>query len=105
MITIDNIGKILSTNSQSVEILTFQTYKDFYEFEFIYDNIHSTTFKVHMNRKPDSGDKDTYTLKLWDSISSSPLEYNFGLKDIKDPFALLKYLADVVYDWDIMTNK
>ena len=41
----------------------------------------------------------------WDSINNSPLEYNFGLKNVKDPFALLKYLADVIYDWDIITNK
>ena len=58
-----------------------------------------------MNRKSDSGDNDTYTLKLWDSINNSTLEYNFGLKNVKDPFALLKYLADVIYDWDIITNK
>ena len=107
MITIENIDKILAINSQSVEILTFQKYSNFYEFEFVYDNIHSTTFKVHMNRTPDSGDISTYTLKLWDGIrsTSTPLEYQFELKDINEPFALLKYLADVIYDWDIITNK
>ena len=105
MITIQNIDKILAINSQSVDILRFQEYNSLYEFEFVYDNIHSTTFKVHMNRTPDRGDIDSYTMKLWDSISNSPFEYNFELYNVKDPFALLKYLADVIYDWDIITNK
>ena len=105
MITIENIEKILAINSQDVEVMGWECQSDFYEFKFEHQDIYSTEFKVHMNRKPDSGDKDAYTLKLWDGISSSHLEYNFGLKDVKDPFALLKYLNDVVYDWNIITNK
>lgn len=105
MITIHNLDKILAINSQRVEVNHFQEYKHFYEFKFEHDNIHSTTFIVHMNRKSGSGDNDTYILKLWDGISSSHLEYNFGLKDVKDPFALLHYLSDLIYDWDIITNK
>jgi hypothetical protein len=105
MITINNIDKILSINSQSVEILTFQEYNSLYEFEFMHDNIHSTTFKVHMNRKPESGHKYSYTMKLWDGINSTPLEYNFGLHDVKDPFTLLNYFKEVLYDWDNVTNK
>jgi hypothetical protein len=105
MITIKNIEKILSINSQDVEVMNWICEPGYYQFTFEHDNIHSTTFKIHMNRYPDRGDNDSYTLKLWDGISSSPLEYNFGLYNIKDPFALLKYLADVIYDWDIITNK
>jgi len=105
MLTIQNIDKILAIISQKVEVMHFQEYKDFYEFEFVDDNIHSTTFKVHMNRKPDTGDNDSYTMKLWDGISSSPLEYNFERYNVKDPFCLLAYLHDVINDWDIITNK
>lgn len=105
MITINNLDKILAINSQSVEIINFQTYPTFYEFEFEYDNIHSTQFKVHMNRNPDSSGDDSFGMKLYDGISNPPLEYYFERKDVKDPFALLKYLADVIYDWDIITNK
>jgi hypothetical protein len=79
--------------------------RDYYQFLFEHDNIHSTSFKVHMNRKPESGHKHSYTMKLWDQINSTPLEYNFGLHDVKDPFTLLSYLHDVINDWDNVTNK
>ena len=105
MITIQNLDKILSINSQKVEVMHFQEYKHFYEFEFIDDNIHSTTFKVHMNRNPDSSGDDSFTLKLWDGISNSHLEYYFERYNVKDPFCLLAYLHDVVNDWDNITNK
>jgi hypothetical protein len=105
MITINNIEKILAINSQKVEVMHFQEYKHFYEFEFIHDNIDSTTFKVHMNRNPDSSGDDSFTLKLWDGISNSHLEYYFERKDVKDPFTLLNYLKEVLYDWDNVTNK
>jgi len=105
MITINNLEKILAINSQKVEVMHFQEYKHFYEFEFVHDNIHSTTFKVHMNRHHDWGDKDSYRMKLWDSISSSPLEYYFERYNVKDPFCLLAYLHDVINDWDNLTNK
>jgi hypothetical protein len=69
---------------------------DYYEFTFEHDNIHSTTFKVHMNREPESGHKHSYTMKLWDGINSNnTLVYNFGVHDVKDPFTLLSYLHDV----------
>ena len=105
MITIQNLDKILAINSQRVEVMHFQEYKSLYEFEFIHDNINSTTFKVHMNRTPCSGDGKSYLMKLWDGISSSQLEYNFELYNVKDPFCLLAYLNDVIHDWDIITNK
>jgi hypothetical protein len=105
MLTINNIEKILSINSQNIEVIHFQEYKYFYEFEFIDDNIHSTTFKVHMHREPESGHKHSYTLQLWDGISNNTLGYNFGLHDVKDPFTLLSYLHDVINDWDNVTNK
>ena len=105
MLKIDNIEKILSINSQDVEVIEWDWDNDYYEFTFEHDIIHSTTFKVHMNRKPDSGDNDSYTMKLWDNINSTPLEYNFGLHDVKDPFTLLTYLKEVLYDWDNVTNK
>ena len=105
MLTIDNIEKILSINSQDVEVIEWDWDNDYYQFTFEHDNIHSTTFKVHMNRKPESGHKHSYTMKLWDQINSTPLEYNFGLHDVKDPFTLLSYLHDVINDWDNVTNK
>ena len=105
MITINNLDKILAINSQPAEILTFQKYSNFYEFEFIHDNIHSTTFKVHMNRNPDSSGDDSFGMKLWDGISNTPLEYYFERCNVKDPFCLLAYLHDVINDWDIITNK
>jgi len=105
MITINNIENILAINSQDVEVIEWDWDNDYYEFTFEHDNIHSTHFKVHMNRKPDGGDKHSYTMKLWDNINSTPLEYNFGLHDIKDPFTLLNYLKEVLYDWDNVTNK
>jgi hypothetical protein len=105
MLTINNIEKILSINVHSVEVIEWDWDNDYYQFTFEHDNIHSTTFKVHMNRHPESGHKYSYTMKLWDGINSTPLEYNFGLHDIKDPFTLLNYLKEVLYDWDNVTNK
>ena len=105
MLKIDNIEKILAINSQDVEVIEWDCERDYYQFLFEHDNIHSTSFKVHMNRKPESGHKYSYTMKLWDQINSTPLEYNFGLHDIKDPFTLLNYLKEVLYDWDNVTNK
>ena len=105
MITINNLEKILAINSQPIEVMGCECEPDYYQFIFDHDNILSTTFKVHMNRKPESGHKYSYTMKLWDYINSTPLEYNFGLHDIKDPFTLLNYLKDVISDWDIITNK
>ena len=105
MITINNIDKILAINSQYVEICCWECEPDYYEFEFIHDNIHSTTFKVHMNRKPDSSGDDSFGIKLWDGISNTPLEYYFERCNVKDPFALLKYLNDVIKSWDNITNK
>lgn len=105
MLNIDNIEKILAINSQDVEVIEWDWENDYYEFTFEHDNIHSTIFKVHMNRKPESGHKHSYKMKLWDNINSTPLEYNFGLHDVKDPFTLLNYLKEVLYDWDNVTNK
>ena len=105
MITIKNIEKIGAINSQQVEVIGWDCERDYYQFLFEHDNIHSTSFKVHMNRKPESGHKHSYTMKLWDHINSTPLEYNFGLHDVKDPFTLLSYLHDVINDWDNVTNK
>ena len=105
MLKIDNIEKILAINSQPVEQIEWDWNNDYYQFTFEHDNIHSTTFKVHMNRKTESGHKHSYTMKLWDGINSTPLEYNFGLHDVKDPFTLLNYLKEVLYDWDNVTNK
>ena len=105
MLKIDNIEKILAINSQDVEVIEWDWDNDYYQFTFEHDNIHSTYFKVHMNRKPESGHKHSYTMKLWDGINSTPLEYNFGLHDVKDPFTLLNYLKEVLYDWDNVTNK
>ena len=105
MLTIKNIEKIGAINSQDVEVIEWDWDNDYYQFTFEHDNIHSTSFKVHMNRKPESGHKHSYTMKLWDDINSTPLEYNFGLHDVKDPFTLLNYLKEVLYDWDNVTNK
>jgi hypothetical protein len=105
MLTIKNIEKIGAINSQQVEVIGWDCERDYYQFLFEHDNIHSTSFKVHMNRKPESGHKHSYTMKLWDQINSTPLEYNFGLHDVKDPFTLLSYLHDVINDWDNVTNK
>jgi len=105
MITIKNIDKILSINSQDIEVIEWDWDNDYYQFTFEHDNIHSTTFKVHMNRNPDSSGDDSFGMKLWDGISSTPLEYYFERHNVKDPFALLKYLKDVLHDWDNITNK
>jgi hypothetical protein len=105
MITIKNIDKIVSINSQDIEVMDWNQEPDYYEFKFEHDNIHSTTFTARMNRNHDWGDTDSYKMRLWDGISSSPLEYNFGLHDIENPFTLLNYLKDVLYDWDNITNK
>jgi hypothetical protein len=105
MLTINNIENILSINSQNIEVMGWECEPDYYQFIFEHDNIHSTSFKVHMSRYPDKGDNDSYKMKLWDDINSTPLEYNFGLHDVKDPFTLLNYLKEVLYDWDNVTNK
>lgn len=105
MLKINNLKKILAINSQNVEINTADERPDYYEFTFEHDGIHSTNFSVLMNRKPDSGDSDTFTLKLYDGITNAPLEYQFARYNVKDPFALLSYLNDVIYDWNIITNK
>ena len=105
MLKIDNIEKILAINSQEVEVIEWDWDNDYYQFTFQHDNIYSTVFKVHMSRYPDKGDSDSYKMKLWDDINSTPLEYNFGLHDVKDPFTLLNYLKEVLYDWDNVTNK
>ena len=105
MLTIKNIEKIVSINSQDIEVIEWDWDNDYYQFTFEHNNIHSTTFKVHMNRHHDRRDTDSYKMRLWDGINSSPLEYNFGLHDVKDPFTLLNYLKDVLHDWDNITNK
>jgi hypothetical protein len=105
MITIHNLDKILSINSQDIEVMNWLCEPDYYVFTFEHDNIHSTTFKVHMNRNPDSSGDDSFGMKLWDGISSTPLEYYFERCNIKDPFSLLAYLKEIVYDWDNVTNK
>jgi hypothetical protein len=105
MITINNIEKILSINSQDIEVMGWECEPDFYMFTFEHHNIHSTNFKIHMNRYPDSSGDDSFGMKLWDGISSSPLEYYFERCNVKDPFSLLKYLKDVITSWDNETNK
>jgi hypothetical protein len=105
MLVIRNIDKIVSINSQDIEVMDWNQEPDYYEFKFEHENIHSTTFTARMNRYPERGHKYSYTMKLWDGINSTPLEYNFGLHDVKDPFTLLNYLKDVLYDWDNITNK
>jgi hypothetical protein len=55
MLKINNVEKILAINSQDVEVYGWECEPDYYEFIFEHDNIHSTTFKVHMNRHHDWG--------------------------------------------------
>ena len=105
MLKINNVEKILAINSQDVEVMGWDWDNDYYQFTFEHHNIHSTTFKVHMSRYPESGHKHSYKMQLWDSINSTPLTYNFGLHDVKDPFTLLNYFKEVLYDWDNVTNK
>lgn len=105
MIKIENIEKILAINSQDIEVYGYECEPDFYEFRFEHDNIHSTTFKVHMRRRPEWHGGNTYIMELWDGINSRPLAYQYSLDSVKDPFALLSFLKDVVYEWDIITNK
>jgi hypothetical protein len=105
MLKIENIDKILAINSQDIEIDTLNIETDYYEFKFTHDNIYSAIFKVQMRRRPQWQGGNTYIMELWDGISSTPLSYQYTLDSVKDPFALLKYLADVIYDWDIITNK
>jgi hypothetical protein len=105
MLTINNIDKIFAINSQDVEVMSWDWDNDYYTFDFVHDNIYSAQFRVHMSRYPDKGDNDSYKMELWDGINSTPLTYNFGLHDVKDPFTLLSYLHDVINDWDNVTNK
>ena len=105
MITIKNIEKIGAINSQDIEVIGWDCERDYYQFLFEHHNIHSTGFKVHMNRNPDSSGDDSFGMKLWDGISSTPLEYYFERHNVKDPHALLSYLKDVLHDWDNVTNK
>ena len=105
MITINNLEKILAINSHDIEIDSCNTFGEYYRLVFFHKNIHSAHFSVHMNRKPFFDDGNAYSLKLWDGISNNPFDYNFELKDVKDPFALLKYLNDVIKNWDNLTNK
>ncbi len=105
MLKINNIEKILAINSQPVEVMSWDWDNDYYTFDFVHDNIYSAQFRVHMSRYPESGHKHSYKMELWDGINSTPLTYNFGLHDVKDPFTLLNYLKEVLYDWDNVTNK
>lgn len=105
MLTIKNIDKLYPINTMQVEIESYDIFGEYYRFVFHHENIHSAHFSVHMNRKPDRGNNESYTMKLWDGISNNPLVYNFGLHDVKDPFTLLSYLHDVINDWDNVTNK
>ena len=105
MITIKNIEKIGAINSQDIEVIGWDWDNDYYQFLFEHHNIHSTSFKVHMDRHPNRNDKNSFTMKLWDGINSTPMEYGFGLHDVKDPFSLLSYLKDVISHWDNITNK
>ena len=105
MLKIDNIEKILAINSQPVEVIGWDCEPDYYQFTFEHDNIHSTHFKVHMHRRPQWQGGKEYIMELWDYINHTPLVYQFTLDNVKDPFTLLNYLKEVLYDWDNVTNK
>ena len=105
MLKIDNIEKILAINSQPVEVMSWDWDNDYYRFDFIHNNIHSTTFRVHMRRNPQWKGGNEYIMEFWDGIKNPSLVYQYSLDNVKDPFALLSFLKDVIHDWDIVTNK
>jgi hypothetical protein len=58
-----------------------------------------------MHRRPQwQGGKD-YIMELFDGITGKPLVYQFSIDDVKNPFALLSYLKDVINRWNTITNK
>lgn len=105
MLNIKNIDKIIAINSQDIEIQNYNIERDFYEFHFTHIDINSTTFRAQLYRKPQWQGGNEYIMELWDGIGNNPSPHQFLLEHMKDPFALLSYLKDVINNWVMVTNK
>jgi len=105
MITINNIEKILAINSQDVEVMSWDWDNDYYTFDFTHTDINSTTFRAQLHRNPQWKGGNEYIMELWDGIGNNPSPHQFLLEHMKDPFALLSYLKDVINNWVMVTNK
>jgi hypothetical protein len=101
MFTIKNIDKLYAINAMQVEIMKIQTELDFYRFSFVHENYDSDC-SYTLDRY--EFDKNKFRGEL-EVDGGKAHRYDLDLKHLTDPFSFINFLNEVVYDYDITTNK
>jgi len=101
MLIIKNIDKLYAINAMQVEILKIQTEPDYYKFTFQHENYQSD-LAYTLNRYEFNTNKYRGTLIV---DNGNPTRYDLDSKTLVDPFSFIHFLNEVVYDWDVITNK
>jgi hypothetical protein len=101
MLVIRNIDKLYPINAMQVEIKKIQTEPDFYRFNFVHEN-YDNDCSYTLNR--DEFDKNKFKGLLAVDGGKS-IRYDIDSKTLVDPFSFIKFLNEILYDYDIITNK
>lgn len=101
MLVIKNIDKLYAINAMQVEIISIGTESNYYKFIFEHENYHADLAFI-LNRY--EFDKNKFEGNL--IVDGGKLNrYDLDSKHLADPFTFIKFLNEVVYDYDIITNK
>ena len=101
MLVIRNIDKLYPINAMQVEITNIVTESNFYKFRFRHES-YDSDLKYILNRYGFDKNKFEGTL-IVDGGKGN--RYDIDSKTLVDPFNFIKFLNEVVYDYDITTNK
>ena len=101
MLTIKNLGKILTINSQNAEVMKVEKTHGCYKIIFKHDQLNSELIYII--------DRFAFNSKVYSGSLSvdggKPHRYDIDLKWFENPFTFLKFLDEMTYDWDVTTNK
>jgi hypothetical protein len=101
MLVIRNIDKLYPINAMQVEITNIVTESNFYKFRFRHESYDSSLIYI-INRN--GFDKNKFEGGLVVD-GGNPNRYDLDAKHLADPFTFIKFLNEIVYDYDIITNK
>ena len=101
MLVIRNIDKVYPINAMQVEIISIGTESSFYKFKFTHESYDSDLEYILYRY---GFDKNKFEGNLIVD-GGNPNRYDLDTKHLADPFKLISFLNEIVYDYDIITNK
>lgn len=101
MLVIRNIDKLYPINAMQVEIINIVTESNFYKFKFTHENYNSDLVYI-LHRY--GFDKNRFEGNLIVD-GGKPNRYDLNSNSLADPFKFIRFLNNIVHDYDIITNK